>query len=223
MFVGHYAVALAAKPLTPKISLGWTFLAVQFLDILWGPAILFGIEHARIVPGYLPASNFVFYDFPWTHSLLMAMGWSWLVFRISKSAILGGCVFSHWALDWVAHAHDLPLYRGGPVVGLGLWHFRTGTYVVEAAMLLLGLWIYLRWTRPAIPAGRFAMPAFAALLLAVNAANLYGPSPSSIKGAAIAGEAAFLVIAGIAWRLDRMREPLPEEPPVKLGLTEQRP
>jgi hypothetical protein len=220
MFVGHYAVALAAKPLAPKLSLGWTFLAVQFVDILWGPAILLGLEHVRIVPGYLPASNFVFYDFPWTHSLLMALAWSWLVFRFSKSAILGGCVFSHWALDWVVHAHDLPLYRGEPLVGLGLWHYRTGTYVVEAAMLVVGLSIYLRWTRPRTTAGRFAMPLYVVLLLGVNAANLYGPSPESVKAAAIAGEGLFLVCAVIAWRLDKMREPLPEEPPVRLGIAE---
>lgn len=220
MFVGHYAVALAAKPLAPRISLGWTFLAVQFLDILWGPAVLLGIEHVRIVPGYLPASNFVFYDFPWTHSLLMALAWSWLVFRVSKSAILGACVFSHWALDWAAHAHDLPLYRGGPVVGLGLWHYRTGTYVVEAAMLAAGLLIYWRSTRPRTPGGRFGMPVFAAVLLAVNAANLYGPPPAGVRGAAIAGEAAFLAFGGIAWWLDKMREPPPEEPPVRLGIAE---
>jgi hypothetical protein len=29
MFLGHYAVGLAAKPLTPRLSLGALFLAVQ--------------------------------------------------------------------------------------------------------------------------------------------------------------------------------------------------
>jgi hypothetical protein len=220
MFVGHYAIALAAKPLAPRISLGWTFLAVQLLDILWAPAILLGLEHARIVPGYLPASNFVFSDYPWTHSLLMAMAWSWLVFRFSKSAILGGCVFSHWALDWIVHTPDLPLFRGGPVVGLGLWHYRAGTLIVETAMLLAGLYAYMRWTRPRTPAGRFAMPLYAGVLLVVNALNLYGPPPSSMRVVAIEGELLFLALAAIAWRLDRMREALPEEPPVRLGITE---
>jgi hypothetical protein len=222
MFVGHYAVALAAKPMAPKTSLGWTFLAVQLLDVLWAPAILLGLEHARIVPGYLPASSFVFTDFPWTHSLLMALAWGWLVFRLSKSAVVGACVFSHWVLDWVAHVPDLPLYRGGPLVGLGLWRFRTGTFVVEASMLLVGLWIYRRATVPRTGSGRWAMPVFVAVLIAMNAANLYGPEPNphaSVAAMAIVGEVLFFVLAGVAWWLDRMREPRPEEPPVKLGIT----
>ena len=40
MFIGHYAVALAAKRWAPGTSLATTFLAVQFLDVLWAPAIL---------------------------------------------------------------------------------------------------------------------------------------------------------------------------------------
>ncbi len=35
MFVGHYAASLALKRVEPKASLGWLFLAVQFVDILF--------------------------------------------------------------------------------------------------------------------------------------------------------------------------------------------
>jgi len=35
MFLGHYAVAFAAKKVAPKISLGTLFLSAQFLDLLW--------------------------------------------------------------------------------------------------------------------------------------------------------------------------------------------
>jgi len=31
-------------------------------------------------------------------------------------------VVSHWVLDWLVHRPDLPLYPGGPKVGLGLWN-----------------------------------------------------------------------------------------------------
>src|ERR1700704_773658 len=111
MFVGHYAVALAAKRIAPRTSMGALFLAVQFLDILWAPAILLGIEHAQIVPGRLPASSLVFTYYPWTHGLLMALGWAWLTFRLSKNVTLGVLVFSHWLLDFIVHTPDLPLYR----------------------------------------------------------------------------------------------------------------
>ena len=105
MFVGHYAVALAAKRFTQKTSLGWTFLAVQFLDVLWAPAILLGIEHARVLPGFLPASSLVLYDIPWTHGLLMAIGWSWLGFRLSKTLSSGSACspIGYW-ITWLTSA-----------------------------------------------------------------------------------------------------------------------
>jgi hypothetical protein len=220
MFVGHYAIALAAKRLEPKTSLGWTFLAVQFLDILWAPAILLGIEHARLLPGFIPASPLVLYDMPWTHGLLMAVGWSWLVFRLSKSLVLGGCVFSHWVLDYIAHVHDLPLFRGGPEVGLGLWRYRHATFLTETALLLIGLVVYLQATRPRKRAGDYAVPAFVVFLIALGALNLYGPPPTSVQMVAIEAEAVYLVLAAIAFALDRLREPLAPEPLVRLGINE---
>lgn len=220
MFVGHYAVALAAKRLAPRQSLGWLFIAVQFLDVLWAPAILLGIEHAKVAPGFLPASSLVLYDMPWTHSLLMAVGWSWLAFRFSKSPVLGACVFSHWALDYVAHIQDLPLFKGGPKVGLGLWRNAHATVITEAALLLLGLVIYLQATRPRTRAGDYAMPAFVVAMIAINLINVYGPPPRNIYIAAISAEIAYLVLALIAAWLDRFRQPTPAEPPIHLGLTE---
>ena len=218
MLVGHYAVALAAKRFSQNISLGWTFLAVQFLDVIWVPAILLGIEHARVLPGFLPASSLVFYDIPWTHGLLMAFGWSWLAFRIFKNPIIGVCVFSHWVLDYVTHIHDLPLFRGGPLVGLGLWRYRHATFVTEAALLLIGLLVYFQATRSKGKSGDYAMPAFVVFLILLDAANLYGPTPQDIRVLAISGEVMFVVLALVAGVLDRLREPLPPEPLVRLEI-----
>ena len=218
MLVGHYAVALAAKRFSRKTSLGWTFLAVQFLDILWAVTILTGIEHARILPGFLPASSIVFYDFPWSHSLLMAVGWSWLAFRIFKTPVIGFCVFSHWPLDYIAHIHDLPLFRGGPLVGLGLWHYRHATFVVETVLLLAGLLVYLQATRSKGKAGDYAMPAFIVLLIVLDAANLYGPQPRDMRVVAISAEILYIALALIAGWVDRFREPPPPEAPVRLEL-----
>jgi len=220
MFVGHYAVSLAVKRLAPRLSLGWTFLAVQFLDLIWAPAILLGIEHARIRPGYLAASPLVLFDMPWTHSFLMAIAWSWLLFRISKSPAIGICVFSHWVLDFIAHAPDLPLYRGGPVVGLGLWRSQAGTVGAETVLLILGLLVYLRATRAIRPAGQWAMIAFTTALVVVGAINVYGPPPPNIRFIAIGAEMAYVSFAAVAAWLDRFRAPLEPEPPTRLNLAE---
>jgi hypothetical protein len=217
MFVGHYAVALAAKRFSPKTSLGWFFLAVQFLDVLWAPAILLGFEHARVVPGLLPASALDLYDMPWTHGLVAALAWSWFTFRFSKNAVLGACVMSHWVLDFVAHRPDLPLFRGGTRVGLGLWRFREASFLVEAALLIGGLLIYEQSTKVISPAGRFAMRTFVGILILIEAYNLYGPIPATIQQVAISAEVAYLVLATVAWRLDLLREPIEYvEPPISI-------
>ena len=217
MFVGHYAVALGAKRADPGTSLGWTFFGVQFLDILWAPAILIGLEKARVVPGFLPASPLDLYYMPWTHSLVMAVAWAWMFVRIFKRPVVGFCVFSHWLLDFVAHSPDLPVLRGGPFLGLGLWRWREATFGVECGLLLVGLAIYLRSTRAVVPMGAYAMPAFVAVLIGAEAISLYGPVPGSIQAVALMAEASYAIFAVIAWRLDRFREPVIHAP-VKLAI-----
>ncbi|MCB1844670.1 MAG: hypothetical protein KDI09_17035 [Halioglobus sp.] len=44
MFVGHYAAGLALKSVEKRTSLGILFLAVQFVDILFFPFVLMGVE-----------------------------------------------------------------------------------------------------------------------------------------------------------------------------------
>ena len=40
MFIGHYGVSFAAKRWAPGLSLGWLFLAVQMLDVLFSIFLL---------------------------------------------------------------------------------------------------------------------------------------------------------------------------------------
>ena len=71
MFLGHYALALAAKRAAPKTSLGVLTLAANLADEVWPILLLLGVEQVRIVPGLTEASPLDFTDYPWTHSLLM--------------------------------------------------------------------------------------------------------------------------------------------------------
>ena len=207
MFIGHYAPALIAKRWAPHTSLGWMFLAVQFLDVVWAPFVLLGVENARVKPGYLPASALELYHMPWTHSLLLAAIWSYLIYRLFNVAALGWCVLSHWLLDLVAHAPDLPLYPGGPAFGFGLWRWRDATAATEVVLMLAGLWIYMSGTRPKSSAGSYLVPVFVLLLIAIALLNLYGPGPTDINGVAVAGEVSYLVFALLAGWFDRYRYP----------------
>lgn len=69
MFVGHYGASLALKRVDKNASLGMLFLAVQFVDILFFPFVLLGIEHFNIVENYTASTHFELEFMPYTHSL----------------------------------------------------------------------------------------------------------------------------------------------------------
>jgi len=69
MFVGHYGVAFAAKPLQPRVPLWVWFMAVQWMDVVWSFLVFLGIEKLRIVPGFTQANALDLYYMPYTHSL----------------------------------------------------------------------------------------------------------------------------------------------------------
>jgi len=128
MFIGHFAVGFAAKRQAKTVSLGTLFLAVQFLDLLWPTFLLLGWEQVRIVPGITAVNPFDFTSYPYSHSLVAALGWSiafaaiyWLIRRRAGNAlVLALAVLSHWALDYVTHIPDLPVtIHGTTKVGLG--------------------------------------------------------------------------------------------------------
>ena len=131
MFLGHYAVALAAKRAAPRTSLGTLIFAAQWLDELWPILLLAGVERVRIVPGLMAANPLDFVSYPISHSLLMAIVWGAVIGGIyfavrryvSGAWIVALAVVSHWVLDLVVHRPDLPVWPGSATrVGLGLWN-----------------------------------------------------------------------------------------------------
>jgi hypothetical protein len=54
VFIGHFGVALAAKRIAPKTSLGTLVFAAEFLDLTWPILLLLGVEHVRIAPRVSP-------------------------------------------------------------------------------------------------------------------------------------------------------------------------
>jgi hypothetical protein len=211
MFVGHYGVSFAAKRVDPTIPLWVLFLAVQFLDILWAPCILLGIEKVRIVPGITASNPLDLYYMPYTHSLVAALFWSCVggfayqfvarPARRQASAVVGLAVFSHWILDFVVHRPDLPLYDNSAKVGLGLWNAPALAFGLEAALLFGGVWLCLR--------GRLARSlgtlVFGVLMLAIQAYVFFGPPPASDRAAASMALIAYAVFAAVIWWLQDRR------------------
>jgi membrane-bound metal-dependent hydrolase YbcI (DUF457 family) len=192
MFIGHYAVGFAAKRVAPKASLGLLMAAPILLDLLWPIFLLAGWERVRIDPGNTAFTPLAFDSYPITHSLVTSIGWGalfgglyWIFTRYRAGAVaIGLGVVSHWVLDWVTHRPDLPLYPGGPKVGLGLWNSIPWTLAVEIAMLAIALWLYVRTTQPRDRTGRYAFWAFVALAIVMYVGNLMSPPPPNTQALA---------------------------------------
>ena len=208
MFIGHYAVALAAKRVAPMTSLGTLFLAAQLADMLWPVLLLLGWERVRIVGGPNPFLIFAFDSYPISHSLVTLLVWALLVGVLYRAGtgyatgavVLGVCVLSHWVLDFVTHRPDLPIYPGGPTVGLGLWNSDAGTVLVEGLMFVAGVAIYLTTTRARSGGGRYGLWALIALLVLSYGASLVLGPPPSVQAVAIGGIVfGWLFVAWAAW------------------------
>ncbi|HEV8588041.1 MAG TPA: hypothetical protein VGQ72_04145 [Pyrinomonadaceae bacterium] len=216
MFVGHYAVGLAAKKFAPRASLGVLIAAPILLDLLWPIFLLFKWEQVAVVANPNPFLRFDFVSYPISHGLVAAIGWATLFASIyyGLARYLAGTitiwigVVSHWLLDYVVHRPDLPLYAGSSrLFGLGLWNHRWWTIAVETAMFVLGVSIYLFQTKAKDKIGTLAFWPFVVLLLAAYGMVAFGPPPSAnVKGIAL-GTLATVLLVLYAWWFDRHREP----------------
>lgn len=224
MFIGHTAVALVGKRAAPRTSLGVLLAAATLLDLLWPILLLLGWERVRIVPGETAFTPLDFVSYPISHSLVAAAGWSvaagavyYAVTRYGFGAwTVGILVLSHWALDWLTHRPDLPLWPGGPRVGLGMWHSVPITVTTELVMLAVGLAVYLGTTRPRDAVGRWAFWGLIIFYLAIYAASVAGPPPPDERSLAWFALLAWLFPLWAGWA-DAHREVTPQLPETAYG------
>src|SRR4051794_2214192 len=116
MFIGHFALGLAAKRAAPRVSLAVLFLAAQFADVLLPILLATGAAQVRINPGNPQVTQLDFLNYPWSPSLVMLVLWGavlgWMFGRVERRGftIIAALVVSHWVLDVITHRSDLPLY-----------------------------------------------------------------------------------------------------------------
>jgi len=213
VFLGHFAVGFVGKRVAPRVPFPALLFAPILLDGLWPIFLLLGLERVRIDPGNTAFTPLDFQRYPWSHSLLMTLIWAALVglsyrtlTRDGRGAWwLAAAVTSHWVLDWVTHRPDLPLWPGGPLVGLGLWRSVAATIVIELAMFFAGVWIFLRTTRPRGWMGRLSLASLVAVLFLLYLMNLKPlPAGATARGIAWTGLLGWLFIPW-AWWVERTR------------------
>jgi hypothetical protein len=212
VFVGHLAVALGAKRVIPTVPLGATVAAAFGLDLLWPILLLLGAESVRVSPRDTAFTNLAFDSYPWSHSLLLASGWSVLaglvgrrLYGSSRAGVaLGALVLSHWMLDFLTHRPDLPIWPAGPVAGLGLWNSIPATIAVEGALLAGGVWLYTRTSAARTAIGRWALVGLVMVTGAMWVSQPWSPPPPNSAAVAWGSLIMWLLVPWAGW-IDRHR------------------
>lgn len=214
MFIGHFATAYAAQKLAPRTSLGTLFAACQLPDLVWPGLLLLGVERAAIAPGDTAFTPLRFEDYPLSHSLVTvaALGAAFGAFhfwrrrRALDAVLLALLAVGHWLLDFVSHRPDMPLWPGGPKLGLGLWNSVPATLVVEVLLFAGGLWLALSARRARDGIGRWGFYGLVTLLLLIYVSNATSPPPPSMAAVGWLGLLGGPVLVALAAWVDRHRE-----------------
>jgi hypothetical protein len=213
MVIGHYAVGFAAKKFAPKASLAVLIGSAILLDILWIAFLVLGWEQVQVLTDKTVFIPFEFENYPYSHSLLATIVWATLfslfykkITGYSAGAVLIWIgVLSHWILDIIVHKPDLPLYPGGhSFVGLFLWKYQSVSLIVEGALFILGLWIYIRQTLPLDKVGNYGFWIFILILAGLYIGKLTSLPLENNTALIIFGLVTWLSVPW-AWWIERHR------------------
>ena len=214
MFIGHFALGFAAKRIAPRTSLGTLLAAPELADILFPLFVVLGWEKVAFTSAASPFLSITLDQYPISHRLAALIGWG-VVFALlyrwrpgygRGAVVVALLVVSHWVLDFVTHRPDMPIYPGGPKVGLELWASVPGTLVVEGLLFVAGVAIYARATRARDAVGRWAFWGLVLLLLALYVASLFSPPPPPGNEFAVVGLILTVVFVALGVWVDRHRE-----------------
>lgn len=118
--------------------------------------------------------------------------------------VVGALLPTHWLLDYFSHRPDMPLWPGGPRVGLGMWNSLPLTLLVEVELFVAGLVLYLFVSGLKGKRG-YVFWYFVMFLAATYAASLFGPPPN-VRVLALIALSLWLTIPWAACG-NRQREP----------------
>lgn len=179
MIAGHFGLAAGAKSADYRAPLWSLMLATMWLDVVFAPLFLLHIETIDTLAGggYGKSVIHAYY----THSLVGALILSaafgavaWWRWDRRLGLLLGGVAFSHWVLDLIVHRGDMPILPANagnlPLLGFGLWRVPVASILLEAALLVGGVFLYWRAARSLPPRGGRVTPSLVAGVLLLSGA-----------------------------------------------------
>jgi hypothetical protein len=218
VFAGHIGAALAIGRSERRISVVAFVLAALLLDVVLWLFVLVGWESVFIAPTF-SATHQPEFIFPFSHGLVASLVWSALAgvaafaayshlgaSRLSAALLVAAAVFSHWLLDALVHAPELPVAGAdSAVIGAGLWNNMPLALAVEALVLLAGLVLFL----PGAALSRARKIGLAGLCLLVLAFTVAGmtvaPPPPSAGAMALSSLVTIAVICALVHWLTKPR------------------
>ena len=159
MIAGHFGLAAAVKARAPAVPFWALLLASEWLDVVFVPLFLAGVERLVPIPGSRPgAYGEAIIHADYTHSLVGAALLSILFglalairYGTRSGAILALVAMSHWVLDLPVHRGDMPILPGAagnlPMLGFGLWRHPVVSAALELGIVLVGALMYWRAAR----------------------------------------------------------------------------
>jgi len=211
MFAGHVGAALAIGRAERRINIGAFVFAAMALDAVLWLLVLLGQESV-LIPADFARTHQPRFDFPWSHGLLAGLAWSALaagvVYALGRrlgatrghaAALMAAAVFSHWLLDALVHAPELPLAGAASArVGLGLWGHMPVALGLEAAIAAAGLWWYLRGSTLA-RGRRLGLTLLLLVILIFTVAGMtIAPPPPSVPIMAVSSLVTIAVVTALA-------------------------
>ncbi len=197
MFAGHIGAALAIGRGAREINVGIFVTAALLLDLLLWLFVLLGWESVAI-PADFASTHQPEFVFPYSHGLLASIVWSAAAGAV---ALIGVAVLSHWLLDALVHRSELPLAGpGSHPVGLALWNRMPLALALEAALVIVGVYLFTSAAR----LGRnrsIALGLLSAIAMGLTAVGmtLAPPPPSSTAMAGSSLSALAVVCVLMCW------------------------
>ncbi len=217
MLIGHFGVALALKRAEPRLNVGWLCFASLWPDLLLWTLALLGIEQVAI-PEQYARLHYLQFVFPYSHSIFAAVMWTAIAYAIGRlvwrgvgaqrvALVLATATASHFLLDLLVHPPDMPLAGESSLhIGLGLWNRLVVALVVEAAILLTGLWYYYRATEGITMLGKYGPVILTGVVgLMALIGQAIAPTPPSVAMVAVQGLGTIILLIALLFWFDADR------------------
>jgi hypothetical protein len=194
-----------------RVNLGILVLAALLLDFVLWVLVLLGWESA-VIPADFNTTHQPYFVFPYSHGLPASIAWSVLAgaaaflwysrlhhARLRIAAFVSAAVFSHWLLDALVHAPELPIAGANSAkVGLWLWQDMPLALTVEACIAVAGLCFFV-FGSSLSPAKKLWLSALSLLTVASTVVGMtVAPAPPSVVAMAASSLITIVVVSALA-------------------------